>query len=184
VVGHHRKTLLLRGTIPLFRREQGARQITDHVFPTADVLREHRPDSDVACIALWSKGMVKIRERQNRRVDQGVFDVCSLVHTSESMSPEKFGTNRQYQLIIPIRRRTSRTLFGCGMSTTALTLAGAVEGLHSPPEITPRQELCRNREWTPRPELPVVPPGLRSVVANFMGKSGGSEGGLSVPLIG
>jgi hypothetical protein len=37
---------------------------------------------------------------------------------------------------------------------------------------------------TPRPDLPVVPPGLRSVVADFMGKSGGSEGGLSVPLIG
>jgi hypothetical protein len=37
---------------------------------------------------------------------------------------------------------------------------------------------------TPRPDLPAVPPGLRSVVADFMGKSGGSEGGLSVPLIG
>ncbi|KAH0812569.1 hypothetical protein GEV33_010222 [Tenebrio molitor] len=31
---------------------------------------------------------------------------------------------------------------------------------------------------TPRPDLPVVPPGLRSVVADFMGKSGGSEGGV------
>jgi hypothetical protein len=37
---------------------------------------------------------------------------------------------------------------------------------------------------TPRPDLLVVPPGLRLVVADFMGKSGGSEGGLSVPLIG
>jgi hypothetical protein len=45
---------------------------------------------------------------------------------------EKFGTCRRYQLIIPIRRRTSRTPFGCGMSTTALTLAGVVEGVPSP----------------------------------------------------
>jgi hypothetical protein len=63
-------------------------------------------------------------------------------------------------------------------------LPPVVEGVHSPPEITPRQVVCRDRECTPRPDLPVVPPGLRSVVADFMGKSGGSEGGLSGPLIG
>ncbi|KAH0814763.1 hypothetical protein GEV33_008029 [Tenebrio molitor] len=50
--------------------------------------------------------------------------------------------------------------------------------VHSPPEITPRQVVCRDRECIPRPDLPVVPPGLRSVVADFMGKSGGSEGGV------
>jgi hypothetical protein len=35
--------------------------------------------------------------------------------------------------------------------------AQVVGGVHSPPEITPRQEVCRDRECTPRPDLPVVP---------------------------
>jgi hypothetical protein len=67
--------------------------------------------------------------------------------------------------------------------TTVLYIL-VVEGVHSPPEITPRQVVCRDRECTPRPDLPVVPPGLRSVIADFIGKSGGSEEGLSAPLIG
>jgi hypothetical protein len=58
------------------------------------------------------------------------------------------------------------------------------EAVHSPPEITPRQVVCPDREWTSHPDLLVVPPGLRFVVANFMSKSGVLEGGLSAPLIG
>jgi hypothetical protein len=67
-----------------------------------------------------------------------------------------------------------------GGSPNSITMSLPTGG----PEITPRQVVCRDRECIPRPDLPVVPPGLRSVVADFMGKSGGSEGGLSVPLIG
>jgi uncharacterized membrane protein YidH (DUF202 family) len=41
---------------------------------------------------------------------------------------EKLGTNRRYQLIIPISRGTSRTPRGRSMSMTALTFEGSTLG--------------------------------------------------------
>jgi hypothetical protein len=85
----------------------------------------------------------------------------------------------------PSRVTPSRPFFRTGLDYAGPILVPYhIEGVHSPPESTPRQEVCRDHECTPRPDLPVVPPGLRSVVADFMSKSGDSGGGLSVPLIG
>jgi hypothetical protein len=75
------------------------------VLLTVDVLREHRPDSDVACIALESKGMIKIWARQNRRVDQGVFDVCERLLTLHSK-----GETRTFPCQVGERRHHGRKI--------------------------------------------------------------------------
>jgi hypothetical protein len=72
---------------------------------------------------------------------------------------------RTEENIVTVRRRGGRS---CPLTTRNHTAAG-VSGDH---------------EWATRPDLLVVPPGLRFVVENIMGKSDSSEGGLSAPLIG
>jgi hypothetical protein len=49
------------------------------------------------------------------------------------------------------------------------------EGVHLPPEITPRQVVCRDRMVYTPPRPPRGATGSTFIVANFMGKSGGSD---------